>query len=961
MAQKIFKQFFAKNFVGIDGETSALDETEQGVARAVNYEMAVSNSLRGRVGCQTSGNQLRPWGVFPYTYTRTKDEYAITYASTSIGTTRTAADGATINKLMAINRQLWVLDTMTIPVTRVSGSYPFTWYTTVSGSNINFVIKDSTTTILNTSLGSASTVTIYDLLATIDAIPELSINRDARGTCPPVALIAGAVTTTVGASATYGTRYVATVTAHNFLPGDIITFKTSDSTIGLAAGIVIAVTATTITYVGPSVTIGAAQTLGYMGQPADAFPITIAASAASGTLNLVFPYWRYIPEGDSKSGGEYGLCFESAWAEWTNKFGNSRFFAPPVSTNDSGCLYIATSGKVSDNTTNYSNNLVKTDGLTLVRAGLPEITMTATPAAGGALAGAFKYKAFLKRTDAQGNIVEGVPSEVVTATYGGGNDQGTIVLTPPTYVGATGFQGRSCYKYLNEAPADPTVSFTVDDNSAAPGLNAFIQPGDPIILMDNTAPLTGLTGTEVGTLHRTFCTYYEGAATPATGPASIKVADSSGYTIVNNSPISTGLTVVVVRSTAGGNLFYKLCEVPITGYGTFTFTDNVADAVLTAQEQFIDAPIGKEHNPPPPCSLVCQHQGGLVVARGTLIPNTVAFSSADGSEYFPTASNSFVVPSTQSGAITAIASDTNDRLAVFKERAYYDVVGDLDGGVFSINVKNEGDYGITSQAGLVRIQEVLIGPSRNGLVLINDGSLAWLPYKKLNARLINQDYYFQYATGVNDSFNRHYICSIPITSSTIASFVIDYSREFPRFYERSYPLGIDQGSGMAVVGESFYHLSYNGTVFRRLERFNGNSPTGNNGDSFIDNTSAISYILETKVINNGEPDVLNTPIRARVWSIPNDYVIDGWVEFAALLEGGCTALATYVGSANTNGTSSTITFTANTNLFKDVKLVSTKTHFYILRLTTNAIRTAPFITGYEILYAESYRPEDLIK
>ena len=963
MAQKKYKQFFAKDFTGIDGESTPLEPDAGGVNRAINLEYAVGNSLRGRVGCQSTGYGFT--SIFPYTYTRTQAQYDIVYDSgNTLSTSKTAADGASITKLIGTHLQAFTLDTMNITLTYVSGTYPFTHYTYVNGSNINFVIKANGVSILDTSLGTGlgagAFTNIYSLLNTIDALAQLSV-ATTRGVRPPFAIVNGNQTTAGAGSATYGTRYTVTVDAgHTFYPGDIITFNL---TTGFFYGIVISRGATTITYVGPQVTVSDNDIIGYQGQPATSINISTAVTTSSGNITLSIPYWRAIPDGDSNGGAaSYIGAFTSGYNLWSTRSANS-FYAPATATNASGCLYIASSGKSSDGTSSYSNNLLKIDNNQVFRAGLPqaEAPSVALAAGVGALSGVYKYKTYLKRYDAQGNVVEGRPSDIYTITYtaGAGTSSGTVTVTGtmPLYSEYTGFQTRSCFKYTAEAPA-AGVAFMVDDNSAAPGLNAFIQPGDLICLSDNVVPLTGLTG--VGTLHRTICTFYDGTTTPS----SIKVEDSSGYTIADNSTISTGLTLVVLRTAAGANTFYELCEFPVTGYsGTISFTDNVTDTVLTGEAQYEEAELGKEHDPPPACSLVCQHQGGLVVARGVGSPNTVSYSSIDGIEYFPLASNSFDVPSTQSGFITAIASDTNDRLAVFKERAYYDIQGDLDGGAFSVNVRLEGDFGITSQASLVRVQEVLVGLSRNGFVIVADGNLAWKPYKELNTRLIAQNYQYAWAVATNDPLNRSYACTIPIIGSEPVTYVIDYSREVNHTFERTFTTKIDPAGGYAPVGDSFYYLSHTSpySVFRRLRRFDGDSPSGNgDGDSFIDNTNAITYILETNPISNNEPDILNTPIRLRLWSLPNDYVEEGWVTFSTLVEGGCSPLAANCGTGN-NSTSSSVTFSTTADIFKDVKLVSAKTHFYIVRLTTNTIRTSPFWTGFEILYAESYDAEDLIK
>lgn len=969
---KIFKKYNASKYGGIDGESSALEPEENFFNKALNLEMSVSDSWRGRVGCQTSGSHSF-FGLFPYIYSRTQDQYDIAYqaASSTLITTKTAADGATITKVIGFNQQFWVLDTMNIVITYVSGTYPFTWYTYVSGSSIFLNIKANGVSVLDTNLGDGITslVSIYSLLSTINAIAELSVSRTTRGTCPPFAVASGTQDAVVGASATYGTIYTLTVTAgHNFFPGDIITFTnatlkdyvTSFATSLLAGGFVVSTTGTTISYVGPRVSVTNQDILGYMGQPASNFPITTVSTATAGNLTISFPYWRLIPEGDRK----FGEVNIGGLISWALRSANS-FYAPPTATNSLGDQFFGISSQLSNGVINYANNLLKTDNATVVRAGLPAISVSTAVAVGGQT-GAFKYKVFLKRIDAQGNIVEGPVSAVSSITLAGQATTVTPTITNISYATGSGFAGRSAYTNLGAPTAIVAGTlFGVDNAGAA---TAFLQPGDPICISDNVAPLVGLTN--VGTLHRTICTKYDGSAIPV----SIAVADG-GYTVVDNSPISTGLTAVFLRTTAGGNQYYVLCEIPITGYTNFSFTDNVTDAVLTTSIQYSEVTLGKEHNAPPPCTLVCQHQGGLVVARGPFAPNTVAFSSDDGLEYFPTASNSFDVPSTQTGPITAIASDTTDRLAVFKEKSYYDVSGDLDGQSFTVNVVHEGDYGITSQNSLVRIGPSLIGLSKIGYVLISNGYLDAQRFRGLNTRLLNQSYNFAWAVACNDTFNRNYICSIPVTGGEPVSHVIDYSRkentpfqrDFSqniRTFERSYATKIDQGGGMALIGDTLYHLSQNAPfgVFRRLIRFNGNNPSGNgDGWSFLDNVNTINYVLETQAINLGEPSQLKTPLGVRLWSLANDYILDGFSGFNTLIETGTFPLASFIGSGFNGGVSSSVSFLTTSDLFKDVSLPPVKALFLMVRLTTHATAESPFWTGFEIEYAESYKKEDLIK
>lgn len=987
MTKPVYHKEYASDYSGIDGQTSALEKDDHQFSRAINFESAISNSLRGRVGCQIAGQAGGFFGLFPYNYSRTQDEYAITYGATQLLTTKTAADGASIQKTIAIGTQVYVLDTFTYSCTKTSGNYPFTWFTKVNGSNIEFNIQASGGSLHQISLGDGvtSNTSVYSFLNSIDALAELSVSRTTRGTCPPFAVVNGNQATTLVGSCTYGLRYSVTVNnPHNFQPGDILTFP------DLQGGFVTARTNTTITYAGVQKTLTSGDVLGYMNQTAACFPISTISTASSGTIDIVMPYWRLIPEGDaSTSNSFYGDIFADSQFVWSAKTSNS-FFAPPNSTCAQGCVYIASSAENSRGDTGYPNNLIKVDGTQPVRAGLPSgpLILFVLPGTPGALNGNYNYRAFYRRVDAQGNITEGPLGGIYSVSAVNEIVDFNVIITNTgiftdgiLYSYATGFQGRSAFKYGAESPAAGTA-FAVDDGTGAPGLQAFLQPGDPICLLDNVAPVTGA---PTGTLHRTRCTFYDGT----TAPSSIKVADSSGYTIPNDTPISTGLTVVVLRTSAGGNQYYVLSEIPITGYGDVgLLADNVADSDLVGLEQFQEPELGKEHNPPPACSIVCQHQGGLVVARGFNAPNTVSFSTADGIEYFPTASNSFDVPSTISGPVSAIASDQSDRLAVFKDRAYYDVQGDLDGGAFSVNVVTEGDYGVASQAAILRMTDSLIGLGRLGFIIIQAGNMNPQIFSEMNAKLINQSYNFNWSTAFNDYFNRCIVFTVP-TTSTPVGFVIDYSKQKVamsaglssyaalgvgkganfnasymniRTFDRSYATQIDQGGGGAMNNDTLYHLSSVSPfgVFRRLQRFSSNSPTGNDGDTFIDNTGAINYVLETQPIVLDEPAQLKTPIRIRTWSIPNDFVVDGWVTFSATLDVGATSKNSLIGSANPLGFTSIVSFGAATPVFFDVKVTNCKTFFYIVRYTVNTIRQAPFLTGFEVKFVPDYEKEDLM-
>jgi len=287
MANKVFRKAFTKEFTGISGECSALEPESGEVNRAVNYEYSVGNSLRGRVGCQTSGSHGF-FAIFPYRYTRTQDQYDIVYQVASgtypnqtagLSTVKTSADGATIEKLIALNQQVWLLDTMNVTITQTNAG-AYTWYSYISGSDIKFKILKDGVSILDTSLGDGitSSTSIYSLLGTIDALADLSVAYT-RGVVPPYAVVNGnqnAIAT--GVINELGPVYRITVNAgHTFQAGDIITFNNNP----LAGRFVVSTAATTIDFVeDPTQTTALVnnQILGYLGQPSSNFPISTISS-----------------------------------------------------------------------------------------------------------------------------------------------------------------------------------------------------------------------------------------------------------------------------------------------------------------------------------------------------------------------------------------------------------------------------------------------------------------------------------------------------------------------------------------------------------------------------------------------------------------------------------------------------------------------------------------------------------
>ena len=972
MANKHFVKQFSADFAGINAECSPLEFEGNEVNRAVNMEFGPSNSLRGRVGSQLFAMPGGFFGITEHSWSRTNPQYIEKYTASAISSTSVVADGSTVEELLAVTDVLWRGSIGNIKITNVSATPPIYWYSayTAVDGHIHFYLQDSSggggakVTLLDFDCGTGLSnvaisggTTLYDLLVAIDALPKFSINTADRTACPPFAIINGNQTGAGAAILNGITQRTFTVFAgHSFKFGDKTSLYGSTGGYGvypyLTGGLVYGTGATTIA-IGPSggQYVKTGIILGELAIPAASLFVTSVQSStatAGNTFNLPYPRWEYI----DCPGNGVTKVFTSHYYNAT--VSNGAAYKPPTFTSANGNLYFAMSQYPGVSIADFAG-LFKYDGQSCYAAGLPQPTLTAVPRAGAGVASVFKYKAYLKRVDAQGNIIESQPSTPVTATILATSPGTDITTSGIWYAASPGSQYQANGGIVTTAATYNPGDWIPINNGG--GDQPTLRVGDYVICAT--------------TNHGNQWNYVTDVDHITVAPAArIKLNNTIAYIFAIGSIISQGVSVVILRTTNGGNTYYQLTEIPNTfNPGGSAFFDAVTDATLITQARYLEVDIGKEHNPPPHCSLVCQHQGGLAVAGIPEQPNTVYFSSADGIEYMPIASNNFDVPSTVTGPVTAIASDTADRLAVFKARAYYDVQGDLDGGSFSINPANEGDYGVASQATIKRVKGTLIGLSNIGIVPISSGVIGDQSFRRINARLINQSYNNAWAVAVNDFQSRNYACTTYKDTATLTSLVLDYSREKILALERGYG---DRGApigGYAITTNDFYTLytgysdvpdNVSGIVYRRLERFYGNSATGNDGDSYIDHCSAIPYILESQPINWGEPALLKTPARLRTWSIPNDSVINGWVPWSALVETGAGPLAATVGGTSPGATVSTISFAVG-DIFKDVKLVPSKCHFYIVRYTTSIIRQAPFLTGFELMLAENYQKEDFVK
>lgn len=462
----------------------------------------------------------------------------------------------------------------------------------------------------------------------------------------------------------------------------------------------------------------------------------------------------------------------------------------------------------------------------------------------------------------------------------------------------------------------------------------------------------------------------------------------------NSAICFAGAKVRVYRSFQNGSLLYEAFASP-AGFIWGNTQAFVATSLFSATSyglsedasligpQLIEPEIGRERDLPPKAAVACTHQGVVVAGGIKGEPNSVRFSEiVEGPEAFPLATNQFDVPATSGGEITAVASDRDDRLAVFKEKAYFDIAGSLPDNTFSVKSVNDGDYGVSSQASLIKIDSTLIGVGPLGFVGVENGVLTPVG-EEISAEIINNRFInLRLARAVNNFKERQYQCYIPgvncdcpVLSRNAENdlcFILDYSNKRTiawRSYK--YGAGAEAFGGWAMYGGIPHHLyapfnitpsSTNdlGAVFREIpERFveNGvgaNLPsTREPQDFFVDHVAAIPYRLRSQFIHLGEPNLPKTFLRMVLHSLYRSIEASKFVPWEATV----TFRRNFQESVSY--ASYTVTFNTVADFQRVIAIKNEQANSLQFEIVVEELFKAPHITGYTMVVSAPYLKEDV--
>lgn len=578
--------------------------------------------------------------------------------------------------------------------------------------------------------------------------------------------------------------------------------------------------------------------------------------------------------------------------------------------------------------------------------------------------GQWKYIITISYLDNNGVEWESAPSDAVANNTGGtgaGTQVGYNLGVAREFEWQTGYGYFDTRSGLVRTAAAPTTVLEVSGSTAGIGI-PNVAIGDEIYWVSNNAS----TAIAPIPIKRTIV-----ATNFNTAPYTITMDSALPYTANVGEAFSTGLFFNIYRTKQYGNIFYLIKKLPVISGAiagvAYYITDQIADSAL--EIEYVEPLSGEEHDIPPSGKVITSHQGNLVIGGAPGEPNTVHWSGIDGIEYFPRAFNSADIPSTVKGAITAIYSDTDDRLAVFKDRGYYEVNGDLATKAISVVIKNEGDYGISSQLSLQRVNGVTIGVGEKGVILVNNGQVLWELMTRINplieSKIKSLDTSFvsnlqpKLAVAINDYQNSQYILHIPSnypldpnaltlvynyqrdkwTSISNDNVIFDFSGGMTFFENNLYmcsylsitqdSLGDPTATTIPLSNNTTYMFqSSNATIFGGSNRWGGQlfrrkdlSSIIVNGQSlentFNDFGSAYNFNVITSFESLGEPSAFKEFDLVRVWFVPPTVL------------SGTTSITTSNVDINMQGSSATLKTFADWNFTSKVSEVTKTLTGYI--------------------------------
>lgn len=709
--------------------------------------------------------------------------------------------------------------------------------------------------------------------------------------------------------------------------------------------------------------------LGLGREPVSSLPITEETTISNGSsLTLTVPYLEGVPsitatetfarfQGsfDGPVGVEDRPFFDTSYSgnigQRNFSFVNARsvaYFGVPFYLNKGLPSFSQNGVRGRSNT-----GLWKYDGLTTYGAGLPLPPDDFAPVntvAGGSLQNAtYKYAFQLSHTDFRGNIVDGpVLDESISNS-----------LISVTIGGTASFQEFD-WDHLVDAGVWNCRYAEIGSSTTQSGVNTItvesghsLIPGVRVLLWDeDNSEYTERLVTET-------------TRTSITIDGDPVGVDGTSYRSLSDRFFISTMKLVVWRTEGDGTIYYFAGERPVAN-GTIRFLEGVADSSLGEQLIFPD----RSPTPFPKLAYLTTHQGLIVGSGNPDAPETVYFADAINFESSPDSTSSFNVLG--GGKVTAVASDSDDMLAVFKDRHYFNVVGDLDSLSFQVIEVSKGEFGCPSHHALVKTKNTLIFPSETGFRAIASGQLV----SNFDERLIDDfsyNYYLQTpgtaiasedqdklvikrAVAAYNEGSAEYICYVPAETGTPEaggslrpnsnSIIFIYNAEKDSWYKWSLPTDNNMAGGITIFKRRPWWCSriYDSEIQGQVHK----QKRARNQYDYSDDVTAITETLRMTWDSLENPSSWFRVVFLNLMQFrPSEY------------------LTSFTWTANeyrnfdesTKYTQATRTFDSSSDRQKRIKMKSGKCSSISLELTNSTIFERPLITGYEYTVVPVYKQE----
>lgn len=961
MAEKVIVENF-ENFEGLDASSTALTRKPTAFRTISNTRFGEGGSIRKRPGSISIGQQ----GYF--------------LASTTYDYQNTTS-GESEEELLAVNKWLWRLKSSSFSVSGLSNlSYSVLLNTAASEYRLVITNNGSALTFGSNQYISLNTY-IGSVIETIDAHASL--------TCSAAAGLNYAKAN----GAQSGVATVTVDSGHTYVAGEWLDFQRTGT--NFQAYKITSTTATTITIGASEIVVDDNEWLGALGAIGTSIPLT-TATAVNSTLVIPFYYWEVVPWNTD-------LLLTAA------DYSEPPFLSPEsvsfLNANNSCYIYY----KDIDNSSKLWNGFpFKYDGQTLYREGVPKAVISSLSTGAGSLTGAYQYQVRFIQYDNRGKIIQGEFSDVTGTTLSADSSILTI-LNPsfdpevPMATGATagmvgivnGLQTATTInvdaghtirvgdtiafnttataaftKKIITATTTTTITFsgsvTVADNTPIyrllhAGFNMKMaivngaQSGVSTITVSSFS-----TANEKNTIELGDTIYFYDRATAlydtrvVTTKTDTTIGWSTGAAVnVNDGDVITNnFRVQVSRTKAGGNIFYIVGEAPVNWYTpTFTFTDDVVDSMLVARTDIPE--IGYEPTLPPKCSFATVHNG-IRVASGIIAePNTIAVYDPINLESVPIGSgiNFFDIASNIEGAISGLATDNNNSLAVFKPNAYYAVDGDILGGSASITTKTEGDYGIASHNSIQKINGAIFGVGNLGVLVVSNGQIIRDVPAAINPLIRNNtDYDLTAAFALNDYYGMGYWLVVPGESTTgglTTAFFFDYDNNI--WFQDTWNFLVAPCCSASMYEDRSYFITDDGYLHRELRV---DSYLTTLSQIYADSIYAIERVMRF-IYHLGTPSIDKEFLRLKLYSMYNPGEEDLYVTATVTVK-------TYKDfKTSTIDSQITLSFTSATQFEDFKKLKANKARALEFEIIDSNIHECLHLTGWEVVVEDGFRKEDI--